>query len=95
MRPPAGIEGSDVLATTNAEMRLIRRTDSTVSSVSLRTKVPAMTPAAWTSRSTRPASPTTAANCSGSAQSPATQRAPIDVAASSRVASVRAVRTTS
>ena len=76
-------------------MRLIRSTDSNVSSDSLRTNVPAMTPAACTSRSTRPASATTAANASGSAQSPATARAPIDAAASCSVGSVRAVSTTS
>ena len=79
IRPPAGIAGSAALATTNAEVRLVRSTDSNVSSDSLRTKVPAMTPAACTSRSTRPASATTAANASGSALSPAAQRAPMSV----------------
>ena len=55
----------------------MRSTDSNVSSDSLRTNVPAMTPAECTSRSTRPASATTAANASGSALSPAAHRAPI------------------
>jgi predicted AlkP superfamily phosphohydrolase/phosphomutase len=81
--------------TTKAEVRLVRSTASKVSSGSLRTNVPAITPAAWTSRSTRPASSTTAANPAGSALSAATDRAPTDAAAARSRSSVRAVRTTS
>ena len=87
--------GRAAWATTKADVRLVRTTDSNVSSDSLRTKVPAITPAACTSRSTRPASATTAAKASGSALSAATQRAPMAAAAACEGAGRRAVSTTS
>ena len=95
MRPPAGMTGSAALATTKADVRLVRSTDSNVASDSLRTNVPAITPAACTSRSTEPASATTPAKASGSPLSAATHRAPTSAAAASSVAGVRAVSTTS
>ena len=82
MRPPAGIVGRTAAVTTNAEVRFVRSTASNVSSDSLRTNVPSITPAACTSRSARPASATTAAKATSSALSAATHRAPMASAAS-------------
>jgi hypothetical protein len=95
MRPLAGIAPSAAWATTNAEVRLVRRISAKASADSLRTNVPAMTPAACTSRSTWPASATTAAKASGSALSAATQRAPSSSAAARSGPSARAVSTSS
>ncbi len=96
IRPPAAIAGSAAWATTNAEVRLVRSTDSKVVERLLAHERARHDPGR-VHEQVHPARRLDhdAANASGSALSPAAQRAPIVLAAASSLSAVRAVSTTS